>query len=104
MLIPIPVPISTRHVAAAAGTVWKSVTCECCGSKYAYLLELTATGEDHDLFHLDRQGSMKPAQAKAQENLERKGRNLVVPVPCPGCGFYQQEMSRHLKEEAWTNP
>src|SRR6516165_9315574 len=78
-----------RATASVQGSVWKFVSCERCKEPYAYLLELEATGEN---------------LGKAQENLSHKKQRCVVPVPCPRCGCYQEEMSRLLKEEASINP
>jgi len=103
MLIPIPIPIGVKRVAAAQGAVWKVVSCARCQQRYAYLLELEATGEDHDLLFLDGHGSAERARAQAEQNLLQKGRNVVLPVPCPNCGFYQDDMSRKLKEEVSIN-
>src|SRR5262245_24379690 len=103
MDIPIPIPIGTVRVAAIQGAVWKFVTCTHCQQRYAYLLELVATGEDHDLFFLDKAGSAERARAKAEENLLQKSRNVVLPVPCPHCGSYQDDMSRLLKEKESIN-
>ncbi len=103
MVIPIPIPIGVRRVATARGAVWKVHACENCRQQFAFLLELQATGEDHDLLFLDRDGSSKRAQEQAEENLLKKSQICVVPVPCPNCGFYQEAMSRKLKEDAWTN-
>jgi hypothetical protein len=100
----IPIPIGTKHVIAVQGAVWKFVSCTHCQEPYAYLLELEATGEDHDLLFLDGKGSAERARAKAEENLLQKSRNCILPVPCPTCGFYQDDMLRQLKEDAWTNP
>jgi hypothetical protein len=100
----IPIPIGTRHVASIRGAVWKFVPCARCQQQYAYRLELEATGEDHDLLFLDGEGSAERARAHAEENLLKKSRLCVLPVPCPHCGFYQEEMFRQLKEDAWTNP
>src|SRR4051794_12319726 len=104
MHIPIHIPISAKYVAAVQGAVWKFVSCEHCRQRYAYLLELEATGDDHDLLFLDREGSAERARAKAEQNLAQKSRNVVLPVPCPHCGWYQEDMSRVLKEEASINP
>jgi hypothetical protein len=65
---------------------------------------LEATGEDHDLLFLDGQGSAERARGNAEQNLLQKSRNVGVPVPCPACGFYQDDMSRKLKEQASINP
>ncbi len=100
----IPIPIGTKHIAAVQGAVWKPVSCERCQQSYAYLVELEATGEDHDLLFLDGEASAERALAQAEQNLLRKSQRCVLPVPCPHCGFYQEEMSRLLKEQAWTNP
>jgi len=40
---------------------------------------------------------------QAEQNLLQKSRNSVLPVPCPNCGFHQDEMSRKLKEAASIN-
>jgi hypothetical protein len=99
----IPIPMSVTRVAAVQGAVWKHVACAHCQERYAYLLELEATGEDHDLLFLDGEGSANRARAKAVENLLHKSRNVVLPVPCPNCGSYQDDMSRMMKEEVSIN-
>lgn len=99
----IPIPIGAKHVAAVQGTVWKFVSCAHCQQRYAYLLELEATGEDHDPLFLDGEGSAERARAQAEQNLLKKSQNVVLPVPCPNCGSYQDDMSRNLKEEASIN-
>jgi len=104
MHIPIPIPIGAKHIAAVQGAVWKFVSCAHCQQRYAYLLALEATGEDHDLLFLDGEGSAERARAKAEENLLQKSRNVVLPVPCPNCGSYQDDMSRKLKDGASINP
>jgi hypothetical protein len=104
MFIPIPIPIGATHVAAVQGAFWKVVLCAQCQESYAYLLQIDATGEEHDLLFLDAQVSSEAARAKAEENLLKKSHNVVLPVPCPHCGFYQDDMSRRLKDEASTNP
>ena len=103
MVIPIHIPIGIKRVAAIRGAVWKFVSCSHCQQQYAYLLELEATGEDHDLLFLDAKGSAERAQAQAEHNLLQKGRNVVLPVPCPSCGTYQDDMLRLLEEDASIN-
>ena len=104
MHIPIHIPIGVVRAARVHGAVWKFVTCAHCQQPYAYLLELEATGEDHDLLFLDGKGSAERARAQAEQNLAQKSRNVVLPVPCPNCGFYQDDMARNLKDEASINP
>jgi hypothetical protein len=78
MLIPIPIPIGTRHVAAVQGAVWKFVSCTHCRQRYVYLLELEATGENYDPLFLDGKGSMQRARAQAEQNLLQKSRNSAL--------------------------
>src|SRR5262245_42135050 len=103
MPIPIPIPIGAKHVAAVQGAVWKFVSCAHCQQRYAYLLELEATGDDHDPLFLDGEGSAERARAKAEQNLLQKSQNVVLPVPCPNCGCYQDDMARKLKEDVSIN-
>src|SRR5262245_37603388 len=99
----IPIPIGVRYVAAVQGAVWKFVSCTHCQERYAYLLELEATGEGHDPLFFDGKGAAERAQAQAEQNLLQKSRNVVLPVPCPCCGSYQDDMAKVLKEEASIN-
>lgn len=103
MHILIPIPIGVRRVAAVQGEVWKCVSCSNCHQGYAYLLELEATGEDHDLLFLDGEASAERARVQAEQNLSEKSRNVVLPIPCPNCGFYQEDMLQKLKSEASIN-
>jgi hypothetical protein len=103
MHIPIHRPIGTRYVAAVQGTVWKVVSCERCQERYAYRLELEATGESLDLLFLDRKGAAEEAHANAQKNLTQKSRNVVLLLPCPNGGFYRDNMSQQMKDDANIN-
>ena len=103
MFIPIPIPMGVKRIAAVRGAVWKFVSCGQCRERYAYLVELEATGEDHDVLFLDAAASVQRARAQAAQNLLTKGQNCVLPVPCPSCGYYQEDMSRMLKEEVSIN-
>lgn len=100
MLIPIPI---FSNSATIQGAVWKLVNCEHCQQQYAYLLELEAEGKDYDLFLLEGQKSGDRALALAKQNLLKKSRNIVLPVPCPNCGDYQGNMIRLLKQEDRIN-
>jgi hypothetical protein len=95
----IPIPIGARYVAA----VWKFIDCSHCQRRFAYLLELEATGETHGPLFFDGQGTAELAHAQAEQTFLLKSRTLVVPVPCPNCGMYQDDMSRKLKEETSIN-
>ena len=104
MFIPIPISVGATYEAAVEGTIWKLITCESCGERYAYGLNLEATGEEHDLLFLDAAGAMQRAQEQAQQRLAEKCRNVVLAIPCPNCGHYQEKMARRLKDDASVNP
>lgn len=103
MHIPIPIPIGVKRVVTVEGAVWKFVSCANCQQDFGYLMRLQANGEDHDLLFLDMEGSIKRAEASAEQNLAKKCHNVVLPVPCPNCGFYQEDMVNILKEEGSSN-
>ena len=99
----IPIPTGVRHVVAVQGAVWKLVSCAGCRERFAYLLELEATGSDRDMTYLDGEASAQRARAQAEENLLQKSRNVILPVPCPQCGAYQDDMAQQLKDDASIN-
>ncbi|PQO27133.1 hypothetical protein [Blastopirellula marina] len=103
MWIPISIPIGEKQVVAVQGAVWKFVTCAKCQQDFAYRLQLEAIGEDVNVLFLDGEGSQKRAHAHAQRNLAKKFVNVVVPTPCPCCGYYQEDMVRILKEEGTSD-
>jgi hypothetical protein len=103
MFIPIPIPYATRWMATAHGTVWKVITCSHCRQRYAFQLELETTGQVvGPPLSLSDEGA-KLAQARAEENLSKMGRNVVIPLPCPNCGCYQPNMVELLRTEGTSN-
>jgi hypothetical protein len=103
MHIPIHIPIGTKRTAHVRGAVWKLVDCSHCGERYACQVQLEASAQTVDLLFLDSKGSTERARQQAMEHLARQSENCVVPVPCPGCGSYQEPMARQMKEAAWVN-
>ena len=99
MIIPIWIPVATRWVAAARGTVWKVVTCSHCQQRYAYQLELETTGQVVGPPLTFDTEAAKLAQARAEERLSKMARNVVTPLPCPNCGCYQPDMVERLRTE-----
>jgi hypothetical protein len=97
MAIVIPIPIGVHRIVSLQGAVIKVVDCEYCKSQFGFRLDLEARGGDHDLLFLDPAGSKDRALQQAKENLEARSRNLIVPVPCPQCGMYQEAMGAAAK-------
>ena len=88
MFIPHFVHPGKKAVASVQGSVWKFVSCEHCPQRYAYLLELEATGEDLPLLSAD--GSPERALAKAQENLSQKNSGVYFRFRVPVAGTTRQ--------------
>jgi hypothetical protein len=86
------------------GSVRKLISCAHCTQEYAYLLTLEAIGADLTLGLLDETGSARRAQAQAEETRLMKSRYALFPVPCPNCGFYQDDMALRLNELASKRP
>ena len=70
------------------GSIIKFLRCEQCGKAYAYEMLRGADGENFRL-----------ANMRLRSKLERS----CDPVPCPDCGWYQQQMVHRLREKhlAW---
>ena len=64
VFILIPIPAGVSRVATVRGAVWKVVPCSHCKERYAYLLELEATGEDHDQQVVGGKDSAERARAR----------------------------------------
>lgn len=98
MIILIPIPLLKR-VATVQGTAVKLVSCAHCQKNYGYFVDLEATGVCHDLLLLDVEAASRQAKARAEETLAKLSQNIVLPVPCPHCGSYQDDMVRLLRSE-----
>jgi hypothetical protein len=90
--MPIPIPYATDYTSTLSGSVLKFVPCEQCGTEYVYQMERTATGSGTSLLFLDNEGASERASSQAEAQLRRKLERGVDLVPCPRCGWYQQNM------------
>jgi hypothetical protein len=85
---------STFHT--EKGSAVKAVVCENCNYYYAYRLSREAVGDSTGFLVPDYETAQQRASDKLRELLERG----CDPVPCPECGWYQQNMvtrARQLK-------
>jgi len=80
------------YMSTMSGAVFKLVACEHCGTEYFYQLKRVATGQGTSLLFLDNQGAAERAASCAEETLRLKLYCGVDLVPCPACGWYQQNM------------
>jgi hypothetical protein len=74
------------------GRAFKTVTCESCRAEFVYLLIRHGAGFAASAMFYDRAGAKERAAAQAEAELRRALAREQDPVPCPGCGWYQQSM------------
>ena len=103
MFIVIPIPVGARYEATARRTVWKVLACSHCRKHYAFQLELETTGTEIASPLEPSDEAHRRAMANAEENLSKMAQNVVLPVPCPNCGCYQDDMVDRLKSEGTSN-
>lgn len=86
-----------NYTATVKGSTPVAVRCEKCGHKYYYLLVCTAVGRGQAPYGLGAEAAKERARAAAERQLRRMLETEIVPVPCPQCGWYQEEMIPQLK-------
>jgi hypothetical protein len=85
------------------GTIRKDVTCELCSKEYSY--ELSRKGSGRSTGFILSNAALMEARERAQANLAKILSNACDPVPCPYCGWYQEDMvlrARQLRYR-WMN-
>jgi hypothetical protein len=108
LVVPVPIPIGIKRIAFVQGSCLKVMSCGHCQQRYAYQLNLEARGDDRDLLFMETlsgesEASAERARARAEENFLKQTQNVALPVPCPLCGWYQDDMLELVKEEAPIN-
>jgi hypothetical protein len=88
----IPVPIGKKYTATVTGSMMKAVVCEQCRLEYVYRLTRQAQGEGTSLLGLNDGGAERRAMDAANIVLKKILDRAQDPVPCPGCGWYQEAM------------
>src|SRR5438874_2630964 len=94
-----------EFTAAATGSIVRDVTCEKCGCAYHYRLVRRGEGHGHSPYHLNNRGAERRAHDRAQRRLAKMLARDVDPVPCPDCGWIQQEMVHEVRRRRlrWLN-
>jgi hypothetical protein len=93
------VHIHAEMVVSAAGSTLRCVRCENCGSDYIFEARFRASASiAHSPWSLKQANNARDdAEDEAQRNLARMLRHLVYPVPCPSCGWYQEDMIEEIQ-------
>src|SRR5579871_595585 len=97
MTIPVIIPSGLDYFTTTTGSVLKLVRCESCHAEYAYELQRSAEGKGSSFLFLDNQGAAARASSRAEANLRNKLERGVDLVPCPECGWYQDNMQRKAR-------
>jgi hypothetical protein len=91
------IPYGMDYYATVSGSILKRVQCEQCEHEYGYLMTRKGRGLARSWMFLDKQGASESANRKAEKQLFRRLEQSCDPVPCPRCGWYQEEMVRRLR-------
>lgn len=83
------------------GAALKEVRCEQCEYRYQYQIERKGTGESFAWLFIRTNVELSEAETRAARDLRRQLRKGHDLVPCPMCGFVQQEMVEQSRENAY---
>ena len=88
---------SKEFSATAAGSTLRAVICEKCGGDYFYELSRVGVGSGTSPYYLNDSGAQARADRRAQQKLDAALRASADPVPCPHCGWLQEQMVREVR-------
>lgn len=94
------IPTGMRYSSRLEAREWKTVSCEHCPADYAYEVKREGHGSGRSVLFLDNDGARSRAASEAEQDLERQLERAVEAVWCPGCGKYQSEMHRVVRNQA----
>lgn len=87
--------------ATVSGSALRSVCCEQCNHRYAYELKREGTGTEFAWFYLGRKEAQAGAEARAARSLRKQLQAAQDVVPCPQCGFVQEEMVEEARANSY---
>lgn len=90
--------------ATVQGEGQRDITCEDCGQRYVYGVTCTGVGVGRTYYFANERGAKREARRNAYRDLDRKLAGEVIPMPCPGCGVYQQSMVRVMRRARYRCP
>jgi hypothetical protein len=93
------IPLGMEYTSTAQGAALKQVKCAQCDHEYMYVLERWAEASESSFLFLDNEGAAQAAQENAQAKLQAKLRRCFDLVPCPECGWVQEEMLVKARSE-----
>src|SRR4051794_28567660 len=90
--------IRSRFTASVQGSMEKLVRCERCGRYFTYRLTRRVRASAVAPRASLREEAMLLAQQRASKALHEKLEHEIDLYPCPGCGFYQSDMTLAAKK------
>jgi hypothetical protein len=91
------IPYAQSYNVSATGSVVKLVECESCKGEYVYKLTRQGEGSGTSMLFLDNEGAQGRAEQEARQLLLERLLTSCDPVPCPFCGWYQQNMVDRMR-------
>jgi hypothetical protein len=91
------IPYANTYTVTTTGSVMKFVDCESCKGEYVYKLTREGKGEGTDMLFLDNKGAIDRAEQEARSLMVARLAKSCDPVPCPMCGWYQQQMVERMR-------
>lgn len=93
----------TGYQATITGSGLKRASCENCQKEYAYFIKRTAVGVRS--VWLSKRAARDGAETNAITSLQKAFEKGCEPVPCPHCGWYQDNMVRLVRSRhrSWMN-
>jgi hypothetical protein len=101
MAVCIPIPYARSYTANLSGATLKLVRCEKCHVEYVYRMERVGSGSGTSILFLENKGAQDRASQQAVNELRGLLWRECDPVPCPGCGWYQDAMIRAMRRDHW---
>jgi hypothetical protein len=92
-------PLEREYTCTMAGAALKLVCCEACAVGYVYRMNRSVQQMETSSFFLNNAGAEAGAASKAEAQLRDELERSVDAVPCPACGWYQQNMLRKARTE-----
>ena len=96
------IPRSTRRTVTVKMTRPKFVTCEKCGHGYGYWLDRTATSSVTTSVMGLSTGRGDRVVTDAEIKAEQRLKHACDAVPCPECGWYQEEALEQARREHFS--
>ena len=95
-----------RFVRTSLGSAIREVQCEKCQERFAYEIVRLGIGSDVSPYFLRDEAAEASASKQSQRDLTRRIAKETDPVPCPHCGWMQDDMIRGVRRGMlqWIRP